>query len=162
MGEANEQVYNRILHPDLSRKDDLDKFCEDMQEHIKATLSWQWKEKKRKEDEKDTFLDSLRDTLQTIEDLKEKKLSPLDIKFLTLIERYYFVIANKPMLKTKDHPEHYASYLSIVRNDIGKFYLECAIKNNYDIAHNPIKDIEGVPEILSICKFFEKKYQDKE
>lgn len=113
-----------------------------MKDHIEATLSWQWKEKAWKEDERNTFLDSLPDTLKAIEDLKEKKLSPLDMKFLRLIERYYFVISNKPNLKTKNHPEHYASYLSIVRDDIAKFYLECAIQNIYDIAHNPIEKIE--------------------
>ena len=162
MEEANEQLYNRILNPDLSKQDDLNKFCEDMQNHIKDTLSWQWKEKTWKEDEKNTFLDTIRDTLNIIENLKKKKLSPLDMKFLTLIERYYFVIANKPALKTKDYPQHYASYLSIVRDDLKKFYLECAIKDNYDIADNPIHDIEGLPEILSICNFFEQEYKDKQ
>ncbi len=162
MGKTNEQIYNRILHPDLSKKGDLDKFCENMKEYIKDTLSWQWEEKQREEDKKNTFLDSMSEKTKIIENLKEKKLSPLDTKFLTLMERYYLVIANRPTLKTKDHPEQYASYLSIVRDDIAKFYFECAIKDNYDIAHNPIQEIAWLPEILSICHFIEQEYKNKQ
>lgn len=165
---ADEQIHNEHIHrdeviiPDLSKKASLDNFCKNMQNHIKSILSWQYKEGKWDDTEKDSFLDELPKNLKIIDAVKEKKLSPLDTKFLTLMERYYFVLAHKPELKTKDHPQQYATYLSTVKNDIWTFYLECMVNNNYDIANNPIQEIAGVPEIVAICNFFEKKYQDNQ
>jgi hypothetical protein len=149
-------MVDSIINPDLSTESPTrDKFFDGMKEHIHKALSWQMPKVEKKPRLQDEYLDSFRELTQRIEELKKTTtFTPQSVEFFTLIERYYFVVANKPELK----PENYKSLLRITRDDLCVFYLSRVLCHDYE--RNPI----GIPlsDILSICSFIGKKFKDEE
>lgn len=125
-----------------------------IEQDINNILSW--KMAKTDKEELDSGLDEYSTMLKTIKSLANKPLSQKDREFLHEMELFYYVVGQKMNM----NPEEYKKILNTIRSNIGKFYLKCALANDYDISKNPLKI--PISKILSICRFIGNKYKDQD
>lgn len=147
---ANEAL--KPNHPKQSHSSG--RIFDNMQENIKNILSWKIPAVEGHEEMENNYLTEFADMIKKIEDLKSAPLSGHDKEFLTCMEQYYYIVAQKKTLPE----DQYKTYLRNTRDNLGRFFLRCVLRNDYDIRNNPLKI--PVSEILSVCKFIGGRFQD--
>lgn len=144
-----------VIAPDLSNREDLKHFLAGMKDEVMKIMKIKRPEQQNKETQ-NLWLEEFSKILKRIVTLKKTPLSPKDMSFLTLMERYYYVVSSKLELK----PEDYKKYLRMVREDFGIFYITSALNNTYDITKNPLG--LDIPDLLSTCSFIGNKFKDED